>query len=173
MPLLIDRQLTENKWVLINPEEGQRASDLVAGVEHLLIPYALIEEFAILNLDAMGPQRMGIQLNGDDDIGDLATWLPQLSLIAIEFPVFRDGRGFSLARQIRRLGYQGELRAVGHFGRDQLGYLERCGFNAFDLAEEKHSDDVFKAFDEISYHYQGAADDPRPLYRQEINTELS
>ena len=173
MPVLIDRQITENKWVFVNPEEGQQIIDRVDGIEHLLIPYALIEEVAILNLDAMGSQLLGVQLNGDDDISDLAKWLPQLSLIAIEFPVFRDGRGFSLARQIRRLGYQGELRAVGHFGRDQLGYLVRCGFNAFDLIDEKYSEDLLKSFDEISCHYQGSADDPRPIYRQEINTELS
>lgn len=173
MPLLIDRQLVENKWVFVNPVEDQQSSDLVVGIEYLLIPYELIEEIAILNLDAMGSQLLGVQINGDDDISDLAKWLPQLTLIAIEFPVFRDGRGFSLARQIRRLGYQGELRAVGHFGRDQLGYLQRCGFNAFDFNGDIPTEELVQAFDEISFHYQGAADDPRPIYRQEIISELS
>lgn len=103
-------------------------------------------------------------MRGDDDLTALLERLDQLPMIAVEFPVFRDGRGFSVARILRRAGYQGQLRAVGQVARDQLGYLERCGFNAFEL--EGDSEDALRAFGEISVHYQGCADDPRPIYLQ-------
>ncbi len=159
MPLLIDRQTAENTWTFVNPEQPE---DFQAeSIKDLLVPFALLQQAA----DAK-PGRLGVQINGEQAAADLQPWLAQLSLIAIEFPMFRDGRGYSLARQIRRLGYTGELRAVGDIGRDQLGYLERCGFNAFALADEKYKPEMLSAFTEISVRYQGAADDPRPIYRQ-------
>lgn len=170
MPLIIDRQIAENHWVSIQPTEELRLRDLMAGKEQILVPFDYLEEAAQLNLDAMGAQILGVQINGDIEIGQLESWIPQLSMIAIEFPVFRDGRGFSLAQQLRRLGFQHELRAVGQVSRDQLGYLERCGFNAFELDESEANDDVLKAFDEISVHYQGAADNSRPIYRQDVES---
>lgn len=168
MPLIIDRQLTENQWLFVQPDEEQPLRDLMSGHEQVVVPYRCLEEALQLTLDAMGPQILGVQINGDDDISQLESKLPQLSLIAIEFPVFRDGRGYSLAQHVRRLGFQRELRAVGQFGRDQLGYMQRCGFNAFELADEGFDIEALTAFDEISVHYQGAVDDPRPIYRQDI-----
>ena len=69
-------------------------------------------------------------------------------------------------RILRRAGYKGELRAVGQPARDQLGYMERCGINAFEFDDQSYSDDFLTAFDEISVRYQGSADDPRPIYLQ-------
>ncbi len=78
--------------------------------------------------------RRGVLVNGE---GDLSAWqhaLDGLALIAIEFASFTDGRGFSVARQLRRQGdWQGELRAVGDVRIDTLNYLARCGFDAFVL----------------------------------------
>lgn len=159
MPLLIDRQAAENTWTLVNPEQPENLQ--ATAIKHLLVPFTLLQQAADVR-----PERLGVQINGEQAADDLQPWLAQLSLIAIEFPLFRDGRGYSLARQIRRLGYAGELRAVGDIGRDQLGYLERCGFNAFALADEKYKPEMLSAFTEISVRYQGAADDPRPIYRQ-------
>ena len=91
----------------------------------------------------------------------------RLALIAIEFPKFTDGRGYSVARMLRqRHGFRGELRAVGWVLRDQLLYLERCGFNAFELKPGKPLESGLEAFTEFSVTYQAAADDPRPLYRR-------
>lgn len=159
MPLLIDRQTADNTWTWVNPEQLDNFQ--VDSVKDLLVPFALLQQAADTN-----PDRLGVQITGEQAAADLQPWLAQLSLIAIEFPMFRDGRGYSLARQLRRLGYSRELRAVGDIGRDQLGYLERCGFNAFALADEKYKPEMLSAFTEISVRYQGAADDPRPIYRQ-------
>jgi uncharacterized protein (DUF934 family) len=91
----------------------------------------------------------------------------RLALIAIEFPRFTDGRGYSVARQLRdRHGFTGELRAVGWVLRDQLYYLERCGFNAFELQPGKPLESALAAFGEFSATYQAAVDDARPIYRR-------
>jgi uncharacterized protein (DUF934 family) len=91
----------------------------------------------------------------------------RLALIAVEFPRFTDGRGYSIARQLRdRHGFTGELRAVGWVLRDQLYYLERCGFDAFELKPGKPLESALEAFGEFSATYQAATDDPRPIYRR-------
>ena len=93
--------------------------------------------------------------------------LQRLALIAIEFPRFTDGRGYSVARMLRdRCGFTGELRAVGWVLRDNLAYLERCGFDAFELAPGKPLDSALQAFGELSSSYQATVDDKRPIYRR-------
>ena len=84
----------------------------------------------------MRPGRIGVLLGPADDPAALVHDLPQLALVAVDFPHATDGRGYSTARLLReRYGYTGELRAVGDVGRDQLFYLARVGFDAFALRE--------------------------------------
>ncbi len=91
----------------------------------------------------------------------------RLALIAIEFPRFTEGRGYSIARQLReRHGYRGELRAVGWLLREQLGYLERCGFDAFELQPGKPLESALQAFGELSVTYQADVAERRPIYRR-------
>jgi len=78
--------------------------------------------------------RRGVRLVGNDDVKSLAEQLAGLSLIAIEFPVFNDGRGFSAGRHLRQqLGWEGEMRAIGDILIDTVNYLARCGFDSFQL----------------------------------------
>jgi uncharacterized protein (DUF934 family) len=109
---------------------------------------------------------LGVRVPSDklpSDIPDVG----RLAVVAIEFPRFNDGRGFSIARQLRdRFGFRGELRAVGWVLRDQLFYMERCGFDAFELKPGKPLASALEAFNEFTATYQAAADDPRPLYRR-------
>ncbi len=98
--------------------------------------------------------------------GDLAS----LDYIAINFPVFADGRGFSYARELRELGYVGELRAVGYFMRDQLFYMQRCGFNAFQFAADQQQSAELEAclasLKDFSEVYQASVDQPQPLFQR-------
>ena len=91
-----------------------------------------------------------------------------MDLVAINFPKFGDGRGYSKARLLReRHGYKGELRAVGEVLGDQLFYMHRCGFDAFELVDGKDVDGRPALPRTISrVTYQAATDDPRPLYRR-------
>jgi len=111
--------------------------------------------------------RVGVRLRSDQEAKDAADVLPGLALVAVEFPGFKDGRGYTTARLLReRFGYRGEIRAVGDVLRDQLYYMERCGFNAFELKPGKDIEGALHAFAEFSVTYQGATDDPRPLFRR-------
>lgn len=160
MPLLIDRQpVTDDSWQPLDAD----ATQLPAG-QDLIVPLARFDELA----DALERHDGAVapMVTGEDDLTPLLDSLERFAMIAVEFPVFRDGRGFSIARILRRAGYTGQLRAVGNVARDQLGYLERCGFDAFAFSDEVYAEHFLNAFDEISVRYQGCADDPRPIYLQ-------
>lgn len=111
--------------------------------------------------------KVGVRLRSDQEAKLVADLLPELAVIAIEFPGFKDGRGYSTARILReRYNFRGEIRAVGDVLRDQLFYMERCGFDAFELKAGKDIEGALQAFGEFSVTYQGATDDPRPLFRR-------
>lgn len=111
--------------------------------------------------------KVGVQLRSDQEAKQIADVLPELAVVAVEFPGFKDGRGYTTARLLReRFGFKGEIRAVGDVLRDQLYYMERCGFDAFELKAGKDIDGALQAFHEFSVTYQGATDDPRPLFRR-------
>lgn len=95
-----------------------------------------------------------------------------LPLIAVRFPSFTDGRGYSIARLLReRLGFRGELRAVGDIARDQLHYLARCGFDSFELREGEDVATAKAALAAFSDAYQAAVDQPVPLFRRRVARE--
>jgi uncharacterized protein (DUF934 family) len=110
---------------------------------------------------------LGVWLKPDDDPAAVAADIDRFSVIAVHFPKFGDGRGYSTAALLRtRYGYRGELRAFGDVGRDQLLQLARCGFDAFKLAPHRDPDAALAAFSELTVRYQGSVDDPVPLFRK-------
>ena len=90
-------------------------------------------------------------------------------MVAIDFPKFTDGRGYSTAYNLRqRLGYQGQLRAIGDVLRDQLFSMQRVGFNAFDTRPDRSIHDAVKSLTDFSETYQASADEALPLYRRQV-----
>lgn len=119
--------------------------------------------------EALGERSdpVGVRLPSDADPAELAPDVDRLALVTIAFTRFTDGRGYSLARLLReRYGFRGELRAVGDVLRDQLFFMQRCGFDAFELKAGKDVEGALAAFDEFDVTYQPAADDARPLWRR-------
>ncbi len=113
------------------------------------------------------PGRLGVCLDGDDNTEDVAEALSKFDLIALDFPAFKDGRGYSHARLLReRYGYRGDIRAVGDVLRDQLFFMRRCGISSFHLREDKDIDDAMNGFSDFSVSYQSAADGVPPVYKQ-------
>lgn len=105
--------------------------------------------------------RIGVRLGVEDDPEVLAGDLDAISLVVLEFPVFRDGRAYSQARSLRdRLGFRGEIRATGEVLRDQLAYMRRCGFDAFEVDQRIDTDTFARACSEFTVHYQPATDGP-------------
>lgn len=100
---------------------------------------------------------------------ELAFELLAAPLVAIRFPVFTDGRGYTLARLLReRYAITGEIRAVGDVLIDQLFYMTRCGFDAFDLREDQLIENAIKALDTFSLNYQSVVDNPEPLFARRL-----
>ena len=88
-------------------------------------------------------------------IGKPADCFVGAARVEVSFPKFGDGRGYSIAKLLRtRYGYRGELRAVGHITRDHLYYMERVGFDAFELREGEDPAEALSAFETFSVSYQ-------------------
>ena len=105
-----------------------------------------------------------VRIEPGDDARELLPHLGRLSLVEVNFPAFGDGRGYSSARILREAGYEGELRAVGDVLVDQLAYMRRCGFDAFEPDQQLDKDDVQAAFDRWPEVYQDAADNRTPIW---------
>jgi len=162
MPTLIDRHGPRgDAWILFEGDAGS-----VPRGASLLLPLDEWRTGATLWREHAG--RIGVLLAPSDDPAAIAADLGELSLVAISFPSFTDGRGYSTARLLReRYGYRGELRAVGDVLRDQLHYLARCGFDSFALADGQDATAALSAFADFSEAYQAAAD-RGPLFGRRV-----
>jgi uncharacterized protein (DUF934 family) len=110
---------------------------------------------------------LGVWLNSDERAEELGNEVEKFSVIAVNFPKFADGRGYSIAHHLRvRLGYRGELRAIGDVLRDQMFYMQRVGFDAFESREDKDINGALKGLSDFSEVYQSSSDEPQPLYRR-------
>ena len=102
---------------------------------------------------------VGVRLKPSDAVEQITGDLDRLSVVALEFPKFNDGRAMSQARLLReRYGYRGEIRATGKVLRDLLLFMHRCGFDAFEVADNVTAEIVAKSLGEFSFFYQPAAD---------------
>jgi uncharacterized protein (DUF934 family) len=160
--------VVSDDWSLVRAaEDGSLPEPAALPAGKLLVPFAYWQTHRGVLGAIRTPAQLGVWLNPDQEPADLADDFAAFSLIAIDFPVFRDGRGYSIARLLRsRYGWNGELRAIGDVLRDQLFYLSRCGFDAFAVRADKDIHDALKAFSEFSVSYQAAQDQPKPLFRR-------
>ncbi len=150
------RRLAEDIWVHL----GASSPDIPAG--RWIVPLACWKKNKEQLLNRI--HEIGVMLEPAEDPKELAEVVGQLPLIAIRFPSFTDGRGYSSARLLReRYQFKGEIRAVGDVGRDQIFFMARCGFDAFELREDQDVEAVLAAFEEFSEVYQ-AANDRGPLF---------
>jgi uncharacterized protein (DUF934 family) len=108
--------------------------------------------------------KVGVRLASNENPAVLKADLARLAVAVLEFPKFRDGRAFSWARMLRtRFGYSGEIRATGDFLFDQIAFMARVGFDAWEVRQDFALDDFRRALREISTPYQPAADGTRTI----------
>jgi uncharacterized protein (DUF934 family) len=165
MPKLIkDGVIATNTWALMAKPEGD-ASAVVVPEGQVIVPLSV---WSAQKTTLQDRKDLGVWLDSDETAHQLADDVQTLPLIAVNFPVFMDGRAFSTARLLReRYGFTGELRAIGHFIRDQLCYLRRCGVNAFAFAREDiNLEEALDSLNDFSEYYQAAVDQPLPLFRR-------
>lgn len=129
---------------------------------------ALPEGPAIVSLERWQAERetlrarnapIGVKLKSGQEPGPIAEDLDHIDVVALEFPVYRNGRAYSYARLLReRYGYKGEVRAVGNVLRDQFQFMIRCGFDALEVADNITPEIWAENVGSFSLFYQPAAD---------------
>ena len=160
MPKLINRYGVVDKdgsdgWLEYTGDAGA----IPAGAK-VLLPLTEFREFSGTWQKHVGENgALGVRLSPSDDPALIANDLEKLALIAVEFPAFTDGRGYSTATLLReRYRYIGELRAVGDVLRDQVFLMARAGFTTFALRDDQSVEKSLAAFNDFSSYYQHAAD---------------
>lgn len=127
----------------------------------VILPLSRFETDAPALLD--NGRALGILLQPDEPVEALAYDLPRLSLVALNFPRYRDGRAYSAAVLLRtRYGFTGELRAVGDVLREQAGPMVRCGFDSFVPADGSRAAEWAAAAARYRHVYQRSADGRPP-----------
>ena len=162
MPQLIKgRAVVDDRWTLLR--DAATLADVPDGVP-VIVPLALWQERRAA-LHARGD--VGVWLAPADDPAKLAADVGTLPLIAVDFPQFTDGRGYSTARLLRdRYGFKGELRAIGDVLRDQLYAYSECGFDAFALRADRDPAEALSGFDDFNGVYATTSRTPQPWFRR-------
>jgi uncharacterized protein (DUF934 family) len=153
-------RIVEDRWTEIDTAEGLH---LAAEGVPLFVPHALwtSERDALIARNV----PIAVKLENTDDPASLVDDLARFSMIAIHFPKFTDGRGYSIARLLReRYGYTGPLRAVGDVLRDQMFYMLRCGFDSFAMKHEELIEGALTAYRDFTEAYQTSVDRKLPLF---------
>ena len=159
MPLVRDRRVVDDSFVHVGDD-----GEIPDGAD-VIVPWSRWTRDRAALVARRG--RLGVRLPSDLKADAIAPDLASFAVVAIEFPKFADGRGYSIARHLRdRHRYRGELRAVGNVLRDQLFYLQRCGFDAFEIDAAKSAEDAIAGLDDFSVRYQTAADERTPFWKR-------
>jgi uncharacterized protein (DUF934 family) len=146
MPLLEHGRFVPDEWTHVGEDDELTADG------DITVPFArLAAHYEELSAR---PGRLGVRFPNNERAEALQLFLPNLGLIILPFPAFTDGRAFSLARQIRSLGYACELRASGSFLPDQLGFLTEVGFDSFEVSDRFAESVWTRAAGAISLSYQ-------------------
>lgn len=166
--LIKNRAIAADSWQLLEAgADGAAPSVPLTG--DVVVPLALWKAEKAALSQHLG--RTGVLLEPADDPSALAGETGQLPLIAVRFPKFPDGRGYSTARLLReRHGFRGELRAIGDVLRDQLSLMERCGFDSYLLRDDQNVAEALAAFEDFSEAYQASVEQPIPLFRRRAQT---
>jgi uncharacterized protein (DUF934 family) len=167
MPKLIKNgQFQPDGWTLIRVQEDGSLPEIANGAD-VIVPLPLWLKDRAGFASRQG--KVGVWLAPADEPEQLQVDLAQLPLVAIDFPVFTDGRGYSQARLLReRYGYQGELRAVGDVWEDLIHPLWQVGFDSFVIKDGKDPAKPAGAYNTFSERYQVTYQQPVPLFRRRV-----
>ena len=162
--VIIDGEIVANTWARFDAE--QLEADGLPASGAVIVPLAYWKTHRDALLERADP--VGVYLEPGEEPADLADDLPRLPLVAVHFPAFKDGRGYSYARELRtRYRFEGEVRAVGDVLQDQLFYMHRVGFNAFEVRADRDIEEALEnGLRPFTVTYQGDVHDPRPIYQR-------
>ncbi len=166
--LIKEQRIVADSWRLLSRGPSGETPEVPAQGDVIVpLPLWLAHREAFLAY----PGKLGVWLDANEGPDAIAGDLQRFALIAVNFPKFGDGRGYSIARLLReRYGYKGELRAIGDVLHDHLHFMKQCGFDAFVLREDQDAREALSALDTFSEGYQTSVLRPVPLFRRRLAT---
>ncbi len=162
--IIKNKTIVDDDWSVLRLGEGDTPESVAVPSGKVIVPLKVWQA----QRDKLAQRAdLGVWLNSDERAEELQDDLAKFAVIAVNFPKFADGRGYSIAYHLRvRLGYRGDLRAIGDVLRDQLFYMQRAGFDAFVPRADKDIHDALKGLSDFSLSYQASADEAQPLFRR-------
>ncbi|NVD74017.1 DUF934 domain-containing protein [Duganella sp. BJB488] len=166
-------EIVEDDWLVLRlaePVDGAPKHDpatVAVPAGKFIVPLSLwlVQRELLAARAAAG--EIGVWIASDERPEALKDDLSKVALIAVDFPKFTDGRGYSIAYNLRtRLGWTGELRAIGDVLRDQLFSMRRVGFNAYATRPDRSIHEALKGLSDFSETYQASVDQKVPLFRR-------
>ena len=162
--IIKNRTIAADDWTVLRLGESDTADDVVVPSGRIIVP---LKVWLAQRDQLQSRAELGVWLASAERAEDLQNDLAMFSVIAVDFPKFADGRGYSIARNVRaRLGYRGELRAIGDVLRDQMFYMQRVGFDAFAARADKDIGEALKGLSDFAFTYQASSDEKSPLFRR-------
>ncbi|HCN88232.1 MAG TPA: oxidoreductase [Oxalobacteraceae bacterium] len=164
--IIKDKAVVSDDWTVLPLIEGGAPEAAAVPAGKTIVPLAVwLAQRAALQQRA----DIGVWIASHERPEVLKDDVAKLPVIAVDFPKFSDGRGYSIAYNLRaRLGYAGELRAIGDVLRDQMFYMQRVGFNAFATREDRNIHDALKSLFDFSDAYQASLDQKMPLFKRQV-----
>ena len=162
--IILGREVVPDDWSVLRLAEGDAPESVIVPEGKVIVPLTVW----LAQKDSLSARaELGVWLAADERFEALKGESDRFAVIAVDFPKFSDGRGYSIAYNVRkRLGFAGELRAIGDVLRDQLFSMSRVGFNAYATRQDRSIHDALKGLTVFSETYQASVDQPLPLFRR-------
>ena len=162
--IIKNKAIVADDWMVLRLGEHDLAESVTVAPGKVIVPLQVwLKQRDTLQQRA----EIGVWLASDERPETLQADIQKFTVIAVDFPRFSDGRGYSIAFNLRaRLGYAGELRAIGDVLRDQLFYMQRVGFDAFAPRPDRSIEDALKGFSDFCEVYQISYQPKLPLFRR-------
>ena len=162
--IIKNKTIVDDDWSVLRLKENDTPESVIVPSGKVIVPLKVWQA----QRDKLQQRAdLGVWLSSAERAEELQNDLAMFSVIAVDFPRFADGRGYSIAHHLRtRLDYRGELRAIGDVLRDQLFYMQRVGFDAFAPRGDKDIGEALKGLSDFSLTYQASADEKLPLFRR-------
>lgn len=166
--IIKNKTVVSDDWTVLRLDEGEGQENSAESIEvpagKVIVP---LKVWQAQRDKLQGRAELGVWFASDERPEALKGELENFKVIAVDFPKFADGRGYSIAYNLRaRLGYTGELRAIGDVLRDQLFYMQRVGFDAFAVRADRNIHDALKGLTDFSEVYQTSWEQKSPLFRR-------
>jgi len=162
--IIKNKAVVSDDWTVLRLSDNEAPESVTVSAGKIIVP---LKVWQAQRAKLQNRTELGVWLASNERPEELKDEVDKFSVIAVDFPKFADGRGYSIAYNLRaRLGYVGELRAIGDVLRDQLFYMQRVGFDAFAPRPDKNIHDALKGLTDFSETYQISVDQKLPLFRR-------